>query len=341
MNWKFCAKSTLEEYEILEKKNKGFENIELHSRLNDFYINADSVLHIMQQNNMQFLVVHAPFQDNVNEQNIFTGTSTLDEDVHMQSLKTLKQTLDLSDKLLTASDRYIVVHPASELHVSTEFKDILYFGKNKKNEKIREARELSIKNTFESFKQLLPIAEQKNIVVCLENFPSFVGLGDVGNFCSFVYEDDFQRVFEQIDSPNLMMTLDICHLLTQARIMKMIYHKGQIIGCNLHEDIEKYEDIIKQDDYEILMVEKYLETFKDKIGVIHLNNVVEFGMSKATHSYKFTKNDILFLTRVFRKLKEIDYKNVITLEINEDDYANVVNVQETYATIQKVLKENF
>lgn len=338
MNFKMCAKANISLECLRDRKNKGFELLELYTDPQTFENNNDFIAQRIDEFGLKCVVVHAPHETGMRKNVADCGFAGLTDQINQKSIELVIKSIDLADKVLKTEDRFVVVHPASQTFISDEFNNMFLLERGERYKKIKEARENSISNGIKNLKTLLEYAKNKNINICIENMPNIDMSfnGKYATYCTFAYPEDFKRILKELDKSNLMITFDVCHLLNHIRIIRMLSETNGEIGCNLPEDIEVYKEKLKNDDHEILIVEDFLEVFKGKIGVIHLNNSIEFGFTKNTHSTKFTEKDKYFLESFFKKLKDINYKKPITLEINERDLKDAANLLETYKTIRSL-----
>lgn len=333
--FKLGAKANIEIKCLTDRKDKGFSMFELYTGPETFEHDNREILDRVENWGPECFVVHAPHETGTRKNVNDCGVAGLNMQTNQKSTELILKSIDLAQILIKGKDKFVVVHPASQTFLEPKYQDVFLLDLPQRQQKIREARAESISNAIANLHRIIGYAKDKGVIICLENMPSLDMSfnGRYASYCSFANVEDFKKVLAQINSPNLMFTLDTCHLLSHIRTMRMILETNGDIGCNLPEDILYYKEDLQKEDHEIIIIEKFLEELKDKIGVIHLNNSIELGLTKHTHSTKFTDNDKSLLQRFFKKLKELSYKNAITLEVNEIDLTNASAQLETYNTI--------
>lgn len=113
--------------------------------------------------------------------------------------------------------------------------------------------------------------------------------------------------------------LDIGHALATINIMDQFIKRGII------------EDITLID---------YFKVNKEVLNVIHLANSVDFGVDKDHGTGFNTKKDLELLERIIDYIKEIEYKNIITLELGEKDFTNAIQYEKTRNQILGIVKKS-
>lgn len=119
------------------------------------------------------------------------------------------------------------------------------------------------------------------------------------------------------------VVLDTCHLLMTK---------------NLFENLEKFLDC-KLNSQKI-----FKEAFKEAapyIKLIHLNYAKKHGYEEL-HSLPFLKKDkksIKYLNYLMKLYKKYNYNCMITLEINEENFVDAKNFEQSYKNLKKIIKE--
>lgn len=118
--------------------------------------------------------------------------------------------------------------------------------------------------------------------------------------------------------PVFFTTLDICHILHTL----------------------KFLDIFEKDNFiNKISIEDFFYKNKDILNNVHFNNIKNWGLKDTEHAYFFDKSneeDILFIKKILKLLKDLNLDIFITLEILEEDYILCPNFGKTLEAIKYV-----
>lgn len=117
---------------------------------------------------------------------------------------------------------------------------------------------------------------------------------------------------EKLQTERIGTVLDTCHLLATIRLHNLVAEGTQI---------------------KPLEIEDYFHTYKDTLKLVHLANAFNYGIG-VDHGTTFaTPQEQETMVRILQGLKDIGFKNPITLEINEPDS----NCAERFSYMRKLL----
>ncbi|MEM4385792.1 MAG: hypothetical protein QXD03_04520 [Candidatus Anstonellales archaeon] len=158
-----------------------------------------------------------------------------------------------------------------------------------------------------------------NIIIGIENKAKF--MFDRQGRVRFSYDLNARSLVDIIAkyrSKKVVMVLDTCHLLG--------YHRSISIMDNNYSWIKEFNSDL---DY-ILS--------KGVVEYIHLNNAIDLGVTKMTHSSVFkTEEDKCLLKDIVDKLKKYSFTGKIVAEVNEKDYNKPVNTRYSIDLYKEVL----
>lgn len=163
-----------------------------------------------------------------------------------------------------------------------------------------------------------------NVVITLENMPILYKghaceccrLDDLGELCS-----DIQCRLHYDVRDRFGITLDTCHWLMSDNVL-------QDHDCMLDQGDDRYAE-----DFSTTLLRNRIF-----IKNIHFNNVFCAGMNKSTHSQPFQDADLPFISMLLDKVMLVD--PFITLEVNEEDYTNPINLPAQYNMLLKAVRDN-
>ena len=123
---------------------------------------------------------------------------------------------------------------------------------------------------------------------------------------------------EDLNTDRIGLVLDTCHALSTIRHLDRLYEIGL---C---------EKVILWD---------YFREYSDFLNIIHLSNAIGFGYDEGHGTSFSTKEDMLLLKEIMGYIKNINYKNLLTLEIREEDYLNPIAFEKLNKQVKEILSK--
>lgn len=301
------SKSNFTEAEILEKKNKGSSYMEFHTIYNDFNGNIDFkyIRNYLDKINMTAYCVHTPMGNYLEGGAFSCCVGHTKNNYRKVNMDLFKKTIKAAHILCNVDKPKVVIHAPG--YYKLDEKDYFY------NDDINIQKNILIEDIKELSKFCLD--NYPNVELCIENGVNFtIDKNESIISCHFFNEPILAEFINNLNLPNVKNILDICHALNTIR----------------SKQINGYE----------LKINDFIEKYKNNLGMIHLNNCLGFGDKTYNHSYFFDKNiqkDLQILFTIFKELKDVNYDNPVTLEINEEDYFNCVGYAKSLEAVKYVL----
>lgn len=160
-----------------------------------------------------------------------------------------------------------------------------------------------------------------NIIINIENLTVFSMDSDKFELRNNYFNENINVCKELrfiLKTDRIGTVLDICHAISSIRILETFINK------NYHKQI---------------YLRDYFLINKQFLNVIHLSNSIGFGMGTG-HGVGFdTKEDLDLLKEILSYVEDINYKNIITLEICEKDYLDTIEYRKTKRQVDEILKQ--
>lgn len=103
---------------------------------------------------------------------------------------------------------------------------------------------------------------------------------------------------EKLNTDRIGTVLDTCHLLATIRLHNLVAEKSPVKPID---------------------IELYFNEYKDTLKLVHLANAVNYGIGEDHGTPFVDAEERATLVRILQALRDIGFKNPITLEINEPD----------------------
>lgn len=121
------------------------------------------------------------------------------------------------------------------------------------------------------------------------------------------------------NSERIKTVLDTCHLVTTTRTLDLIFK-------NTYPDISNN-----------ISIESFFKENKDVIGLIHLADVKNLGLSNGEHGIKFEQERLSEMKTLIDLYYKYNYDCDITIEIVEDDYTINNNFKQNYEDLKSII----
>ena len=124
-----------------------------------------------------------------------------------------------------------------------------------------------------------------------------------------------EKLRNTLSTDRIGLVLDICHALNTIRI---------------------YDALNKIAVSKKIQLETFLNVYLPYLNVIHLANASGLGFEKG-HGVPFKSvDDVEILIKIIKKLKEEKYNKVVTIEMLEEDYLNIKNMNFTMRQLKNL-----
>ncbi len=295
-----AAKAAIDRKQIVDRKNRGANYIELHT-LPTYFLDKDyteEIQNILEEEEVKCICVHAPI-NNIYKNGCGIGyKDKVSEEEYKHNIEIIKKSILMADKIIDMPRKIVVIHPIESYKINV----------NTTIEKERKYFEEDLKLLSEFTKQ-----NTTNVYLAIENTIRAVDKKNkLFRDSLYAYNDDYVKWIEKLDLDNVGVILDTCHAIATA-----YYNK---------ETGEK----------EFIDIEEYINAYSKKLIHMHLSNSLTYGFGK-DHGRAFlnTKRDVSLLKKIENTLNKIGYTGNITIETVDKDIYNYERYSKTVETMKK------
>ncbi|QUH21846.1 TIM barrel protein [Alkaliphilus sp. B6464] len=309
MSMMIGGKSKLEFNQLMDRKQKGVDSIEVYTDIKTFMVptNSNDGLKLLNELDMTAYAVHAPMR---NEENWHISVGNLTSNERARNLNIIKQSIEMAHHVCKVDNPIVIIHAGGHYELELYSKFDLINRRTKEIDMLK--KDLQYLNNY-------IISKYPSVILGIENHCIFTY--ENGKVYGFNYGKDFDlpEVIRSLKLSNIKAVLDICHAQSVCNYDKL--------------------DVTKKNR----KIEDFIRAYSDTLCLIHLANVKDFGEIEEKHGTPFheTPNDIDRLKKVIKTLEETGYKGRITLEILEKDHTNALNLKTTINTIKNIGYEKY
>ena len=180
-------------------------------------------------------------------------------------------------------------------------------------------------NLYEAIRKFMEfsLSLPGNLIICIENLIPFKVVKDKSIvFRNGVVDDNIYLVKslrEDLKSENIRTVLDTCHMLTSIHYVQKLF----------------------EDDMDCVITyseEEYFKMNAPYVGLIHLSDVIGLGLRTMTHGIAFKEDRLNVMEMFMTYYKKYGYNCDVTLEIQENDYTNKLNLENNICYIKDICK---
>ncbi|MDF2879552.1 MAG: hypothetical protein K0R54_109 [Clostridiaceae bacterium] len=283
------CKSALIETQLIDRKNKGVEYIEIHAFIDDF-TDINSLLNrknLLLKNKLKAYCVHAPIVYNTKDQIELT---TNNEELRKENDILYKKVIQFANEFCDVPNPIVVIHPGGLFMPSENQCSIEGFYKEQRDKFHKEISEI----------QNFITENYPNVIVAIENNVRYLNINNNTYMYAYGFEDDIVSWIYELDYENIGTTLDIRNCMS-------------VIDYNLKNNIKS--DFIK--------IEDFIDAYIPNLKLIHLSKGYIDTIKHGQAFFKTNKEDIDCFEKIFKKLNNYRYNGAVTIETNEIniDYA--------------------
>ena len=160
-----------------------------------------------------------------------------------------------------------------------------------------------------------------NLIICIENVIPFKITKDNDIFFRNGTINDnivlVKQLREDLQTDRVRTVLDTCHMITTIRSIKKLF-------------------VTENEILDYLNYEYYFQLNAPYIGLIHLCDVIGLGTNPMTHGIAFEEERLKVMEELMSYYKKYGYECDVTLEIQERDYTNKVNLESDFGDLTNV-----
>lgn len=296
------CQTALKESELIDRKNKGIKFIELQISLMDL-TNMEETINNRHNLSKYGLTPYAFHPPNLNSKDKECVLGEMNLLTRKENLNLIKKTIVLADKMVEGGSPIVILSIGGlSVENANEF--------NRKREVIQKDL-WDLKNFINE--------KHPKVVLAIKNNSKVKEIEGENFHYGYGYEDDFISWIRELKTSNIGIALDVSNAMGVINYNKTNNQGSDFSSIN----------------YFIHRYTKYLK-------IIHLGKGVELASNKHNTKCPFEETDsedMKIMRDIFTMLKELNYKEPITLAVKEYDSENASNYLKTRSCLIQALRK--